>query len=244
MKLHTGLVTLKPQTHAWVLDLPGCLAGGRDMDEIARMLPLAVAEHVAWLRRHGGSVDEPEGWEIAESIDATGRPDFLFDADRAPLSREEVDTLITRIQYARADLLDSVRDVPDAVLDWEPPASAFASFDPWAPGVRGIRGVLRHVFQTEVYYRDGLRDSEAKGLFEEVADPAAEREKTAALLRSLSDEERGRVYRPLRPGQRVPEEWTVRKVVRRIISHERAHAAEIIQRRTWILLGPPRHAAR
>lgn len=239
MKLRVGLVTLGARLQAWVLDLPGCLAGGRDMDEIARMLPLAVAEHVAWLRRHGEAIDDPEGWETTETLDATSRPDSLFDADRAPLSSEELETLIARMQYARADLLDAVRDVPDAILDWEPPASAFASFDPWAPDVRGIRGVLRHVFQTEVYYRDGLRDGAAKGLFEEVADPAEEREKTLALLRSLSEEERRRVFRPLRPGQTEPQEWTARKVIRRMISHERAHTAEVIQRRTWVLLGPP-----
>jgi hypothetical protein len=31
----------------------------------------------------------------------------------------------------------------------------------------------------------------------------------------------------------------VRKLARRIITHERGHAAEIMQRRTWILLGVP-----
>jgi predicted RNase H-like HicB family nuclease len=240
MKLRIGLVALHSQLHAWVLDLPGCLAGGRDVDEIARMLPLAVAEHVAWLRRHGEAIDELEGWQIAETIDAADRPDFLFDADRTPLGSAELETLIARMQYARADLLGAVRDLPDAILDWEPPASAFGTFDPWAPDVKSIRDVVRHVLQLEAYYRDGLRDGEARGIFEDVADAASERERTVAVLRSLSDEERGRVYRPLRPSQAVPEEWTVRKVLRRIISHERAHTAEIIQRRTWILLGPPR----
>jgi hypothetical protein len=33
----------------------------------------------------------------------------------------------------------------------------------------------------------------------------------------------------------------VRKLVRRIISHERAHTAEIEQRRTWLLAGVPEY---
>jgi hypothetical protein len=44
----------------------------------------------------------------------------------------------------------------------------------------------------------------------------------------------------VRPGRTVAEEWTVRKVARRIIAHERAHAAEVRQRLTWVLLGLPR----
>jgi hypothetical protein len=66
---------------------------------------------------------------------------------------------------------------------------------------------------------------------------------TLSLLRSLSDEQRARVYRPIRPGVATPGSWTVRKVIRRIISHERAHTAEILQRRTWILLGVPERSA-
>jgi hypothetical protein len=33
---------------------------------------------------------------------------------------------------------------------------------------------------------------------------------------------------------------TIRKVLRRLISHDRDHAAEILQRRTWLLLGVPK----
>ena len=35
--------------HAWVLDLPGCIAGGRDLKEVEQNLPLVIAEHEAWL---------------------------------------------------------------------------------------------------------------------------------------------------------------------------------------------------
>ena len=153
---------------------------------------------------------------------------------------EELESLIRRLGYARAELLASIDGVADAVLDWEPPRSAFASFDAWAPEVRTIRGVARHVFQFEPYYRDGLRDGPAAGIYERVSDPATEHALTVERLRSLSAEERSRVWRPLRPGGSAPEEWTVRKVVRRMVSHDRAHAAEIMQRRSWVLLGVPR----
>jgi DinB family protein len=135
--------------------------------------------------------------------------------------------------------MSAFEPLPDAVLDWVPPAAAFEKFDPWAPDVRTIRGLLRHVLQFEVYYRDGPRDGAAKGISEQTGDPPAEHARTVQLLRSLTDDGRSRLYRPLRPGQSAPEEWTVRKMLRRTISHERAHTAEIQQRRTWLVLGVP-----
>ena len=66
-----------------------------------------------------------------------------------------------------------------------------------------------------------------------------EHRETAERLRALHASERSRVFRPLRPGSAEAEAWTVRKVARRLISHDRAHAAEIMQRRSWVLLGVP-----
>jgi len=229
--------------HAWVLDLPGCIAGGRNSEAIALMLPLAIAEHVAWLQQHGESVDASPAWEAVESIDPLTQSDadgdFCFADDRRPLPRAELETCIARLEFARADLLGLVSALPDALLDWAPPRSSVEAFDVWAPGARTVRDILAHVLSFEVFYRDGLKDGPARGIFETVADVSGERVTTLALLRSLNDAQRERVYRPVRPGLVTPGSWTVRKMVRRIISHDRAHTAEILQRRTWILLGVP-----
>src|SRR5207244_394576 len=103
------------------------------------------------------------------------------------------------------DLHAAIDGVPEAVLDWEPPRHAFASFDAWAPEVRTIRDVTRHVYQFDVYYRDGLRDGAAAGIYERVADPAAEHARMTGRLPSLTDEERCRVWHPLRPTRSAPE---------------------------------------
>jgi predicted RNase H-like HicB family nuclease len=244
MKHQVWLVTYGGYLHAWVLDLPGCVTGAHDMDELAQALPVVIAEHVAWLREHGEVVEERDGWEVAETVDgrrldAIGG-EFCFAGERVPLAPEELEGLIARMQHARADLLGSVEPLPDAVLDWEPPPFAVASVDAWAPEVRTIRAIIEHVLQLELYYRDGLHDRPAKGIFERVENADSERARTIELLRSLPDEERGRAYWPVRPSRTVAEEWSVRKVIRRIISHERAHTAEVQQRRTWLLLGVPR----
>jgi hypothetical protein len=77
-------------------------------------------------------------------------------------------------------------------------------------------------------------------IFEAVGGVESEAAVTRAVLLSLSGGDLACVFRPLRPGKQLAEEWTVRKVVRRMISRRRVHAAEILQRRTWVLLGTPR----
>jgi hypothetical protein len=247
MAFRVGLALYGSFVHAWVLDLPGCLVGGRDHEEIAARLPLVVAEHGAWLRSHGEAGVEPGPWRVTETVDArlheaTGG-EFCFAADRTPLSRADLEGASARMEHARADLLDEVGRLPDAVLDWCPPETTVAAFDTWAPEVRTMREIVTHVLQLEAYYRDGLRDGPAAGIFESVADPATERALTIARLRALSDAERRRVFRPLRPSRHMAEEWTAAKVLRRIIAHERAHTAEVVQRRTWLLLDMPRPPA-
>jgi hypothetical protein len=153
---------------------------------------------------------------------------------------DELERLITLMTWSRGDLEAALDGLPDALLDWAPPTSSIASTDTWAPEVRTIREIMTHVLQLEIYYRDALRDGAAKGIFEAPGDPASERQRTFEQLRSLDDGARSRVYLPVRPSRTTPEEWTVRKLVRRIISHERVHAAEVRQRLTWLLLGVPR----
>jgi DinB superfamily len=233
-----GVVRHEGSVYLWVLDLPGCIVVGREVGDAEGTLPLAIAEHVGWLRAQGEAVESDGTWEIVETKDPV-EWDALFEWEQTPMPDEELESLIRRIGYARAELLASIDGVADAVLDWEPPRSAFATFDAWAPEVRTIRGVAHHVFQFEPFYRDGLRDGPAAGIYERVSEPATEHELTVERLRSLSAEDRSRVWRPLRPGGSAPEEWTVRKVVRRMVSHDRAHAAEIWQRRSWVLLGAP-----
>ena len=242
---HTfGLVRYTNTLHAWGLDLPGLIVGAPDDAALFQAIPLSLAEHLAWLRRCGEDAADGLAWEVVEEIDgeslgATGG-EFIFEAEKAPLSDADLEHLIARLSFSRAELLSAVDGLPDAILDWEPPDYAIGRRDPWAPEGRTIREIFTHVLQLEAYYRDGLRDGPSAGIFGATGDPAVERGATVDRLRALPAADRSRVWMPVRPGRTTPEPWTVRKVVRRIISHERMHAAEITQRRTWLLLGVPR----
>ena len=240
-------VTYPTTTHAWGISLPGLVAGGADEEALDANLRLVIADHLSWVRRHGDDAAANAGndlsYEIVERLDGTQFErtggEFLFEAERTPLDTTELDVLLRRMAWAREDLLESVRGLADAVLDWAPPTSALRHVDTWAPEARTIRGIFEHVLQLEIYYRDGLRDGQSRGIFERPGEPAAERALTVELLRGLDDDALNQIYRPVRPGRTEPEDWNARKLVRRIISHERGHAAEIQQRRAWILVGVP-----
>ena len=248
-----AIVAYERELLGWVMDLPGCVAAGRDRADLDLRLRLAIAEHLTWLRSHGEdagdgtSGDETSGddtsWTAAQEVDAQARRptggDFLFELERGPLSSAGLEGMIARMRYAQADLLASARGLPGLLLDWEPPASAIGEPDPWSPEPRTIRQIAVHALQLDLFYRESLRDGPAPGIFERVRPPEEEFEATIALLRGLDDEGRFRVWRPVHPGSADAEEWTARKVVRRRISHLRAHTAEIAQRRTWVLLGAP-----
>ena len=244
MTFRVGLVRYAELVHGWVLDLPGCIAGAPTLESLDEPLRLAIAEYVGWLRSHGEPAPEGVDWEIAEDLDgesfgATGG-EFCFDDDRRPLTGGERESTLRLLEHSRAELVAATEHLAPDVLDWAPPREAFAHFDAWAPEVRTIRDVARHVLELEVYYRAGLRDGPAAGIFEPVGTPCDEHAKTVDLLRAMSDADLSRSYWPIRPGRSEAEEWTVRKAIRRLISHERVHTAEIWQRRSWVLLGTPR----
>ncbi len=239
-----GLVRYSGQVHGWVLSLPGCIAGAPSLDELDGPLRLAIAEHACWLRSRGEQASGDVNWEVVEQIDgealaATGG-EFCFEDYRRPLSQDELEGGLRALAHARRDLVTATEDLANEVLHWAPPREAFRRFDAWAPEVRTIRDVARHVLELEAYYRAGLRDGPAAGIFERVSTPWDEHAVTVACLSELDAEGLSRSYWPVRPGRRQPEEWTVRKVLARLISHERVHTAEIWQRRSWVLLGTPR----
>jgi len=241
-----ALVTHERDLLAWVLDLPGCVAFGPDRADLDRRLPLAIAEHLAWLRSHGEHPAEDLAWHAAVELDARTTPppggDYCFPPEKAPLDAAELEAMIARVHYAHAGLMAAFAFLPGQILDWEPPASAIGEPDPWAPEPRTIRQVTEHVLQLDLFYRESLRDGPAPGIFERVGPAEAEFALTIERLRGLSDEDRSRVWRPVHPTRTTPvvEEWTARKVIRRSLSHVRAHTAEILQRRTWLQLGVPR----
>ena len=241
--LRAGIAVSRSAAQSVVFDLPGCAYAGDSAEHVRAMLPVVVAEFGAWLATHGEPVPDHEV-RFVEQIDADEAEgvegEWIFEDDRLALDDGEVERSVRWMGYARADLLAAVDGVPDEILDWRPPATAMMRIDPWKPVPLTIREIVRDVVSAESYYRRGLSDGRVADEPADVAqEMALQRDRLVEMLRGLDGDARGRVYRPIRSWQNAPEVWTARKVVRRVISHERFHTAEIRQRMSWLLLGVP-----
>ncbi|MEX1255731.1 MAG: DinB family protein [Dehalococcoidia bacterium] len=245
MRYRIGVSLHAERVEGVAFDLPGCAVSAPDEATLREMLPVAIAEHVAWLADHGEPLDPHGALDVdivetitrAETTAADG--EFCFDDDLRPVADDEIDRAVRHMAYARADLLALVEPLPDAVLDWRPPRSAMAKIDPWNPDVLTIREIVAEIGNSDGYYRTGLQDGEPSSADPEPEGLEARRQCVIERLRSLPAGERGRLFHPVRPWRDSPEDWTARKAVRRIIGHERFHTKEIEQRLAWLLLGVP-----
>lgn len=250
LTLKVGITKGEGTPSATVFDLPGCGAEAADRSSLHQLLPVCIGEYLSWLMRHGETMSDESTtrFEIVEEIDPADTDaadgEFCFENDLARATSEDIETAIRFMTYAREDLKSVISGLSDLILDWRPPKSAMAKIDPWKPVVLTIREIVQDIAGAEGYYRTGLQDGTSKS---ETVDGrtslASQRERTLERLRDLSDPERTRTFHPSRSWQGGSEVWTVRKVLRRIISHERFHTAEIEQRLAWLLLGVPDFAS-
>lgn len=124
------------------------------------------------------------------------------------------------LEYTRCDLLHTLEPISDDVMDWDPPYRHFASYAWW----RTIRQILQHIAVTEVGYylpsvgwRVGFDPESLKGVDwrQQLGESRAETQRFLAELKSSSDQ--------VRVKEGNDEVWSVRKVLRRLVWHERLH---------------------
>jgi hypothetical protein len=234
-----GIARREASVDAWVFGLEGCRAIGDDVDDALSLVPVVIGEHLAWLASHGETVDlKDTDYTVVEDVDAVGRSEYAFEADKAPVTGTELESAIRRIEFAQADLIALAGSLPDVVLDWRPPESS-VKIDNIFPDVRSIRDMMTHVAQAMSFHVRGVGQVAAR-----VPDPegpvdlAGALATAAARLRSLDAAElAGTVYRVA--GRNGEAEWTVRKSLRRVINHQRFHLKEMQQRLCWLTLGIP-----
>jgi hypothetical protein len=145
--------------------------------------------------------------------------EVLFSADKRPATPGEIDTCVRLLSYARSDLLETAGQLPDGVLDWDPPYARFASWASW----RTIRQILLHIADTEeYYYLPSIGCTPESSYKSEDADWANRlldsRRSTVRQLRALQSE--ADLSRVTTDGG---DAWSVRKVLRRLMRHELLH---------------------
>jgi predicted RNase H-like HicB family nuclease len=224
MPYHLGVEDTEPNHWvAYVFDLPGCYSSAETQDGAVLLAPARIAEHFDWLARHGrpspladpGIVTQVD--EIFRAYPDNEDPDYIvnafFEDDRRPLTSNEIDEALWLAGQTRADLLAVTRRVMPDRLHRRIPGERF----------KHINGILRHVAGAEWWYFDRLglsfpRDDLPK-------DPFAALEKVRANSRAMLP----RLAGDPQVVERNGELWSARKVVRRMLWHERDHTTHIVK---------------
>lgn len=220
MEVHVGCeIDREGQVMAWVAELPGCYARGRNLDEALEKVPLAVYEFCAWLDAHGEDLSSPGPVTIVavEQVEVTtdlGKAEssawFSFDRE---LPAGAAKLAVRAAQYARSDLLDLVPTLHD--------------------DMRGIRleGVTRtleqtldHLILADVWHViRTLPPNTTEGrdyLLRAVRDACL-----PLLVRAADEGDNGHMafYPSLTRRTDPGEEWSGAKVLRRYVWHDRVH---------------------
>jgi predicted RNase H-like HicB family nuclease/uncharacterized damage-inducible protein DinB len=191
---------------AHVPALPGASARGKTVEEVKDKIRSAIQEYLGLLHDVGEPVptlSEDIHLEF-EEVDSTT---FLTDYDA--LHPHEMQTLFRWLAVSRQELMDLIKSLPEDALGWQPD-----------DGTPSIRDMVCHMAEADLWYTDRLKQWPEAPLFR----LAATRGVALERLRALGERELGKVT------VHESEEWTPRKVMRRMLEHEREHIAQLRER--------------
>jgi predicted RNase H-like HicB family nuclease/uncharacterized damage-inducible protein DinB len=195
-------ITVKgPVAH--VPALPGASARGKTIKEAKENIRTAIEAYLSLLRDVGEPVPKASE-DIHLEFEEVDTTTFLTDYDA--LRPNEMETLFRWMAVSRQELMDLAKNLPEDAFSWKS--------DDDTPSIREI---LCHLAEADLWYTDRLKQWPEAPLFR----LAATRGVALERLRALTEEGRARVT--IHEG----EEWTPRKVMRRMLEHEREHIAQL-----------------
>ena len=207
---------------AWALDLPGCYSSATTLERAVADAPAAIAAYFAWRSEQDCSFPIPSGTietEVVETVHAFAakdEPDTIvnafFEDDRRPLAGWEIQNALQVLDCTRRDL--------DAVIGAMRPEQR-SKPDARPAGRETPADLLRHIADAENWYFSqlGLALAEEQLPVDPPERLAAVRAHSRAQLRQLAGEARITVAHD--------EAWSARKIVRRMLWHERDHTQQI-----------------
>lgn len=207
---------------AEVLDLPGCYAVGANEGEALTRMRLAVPDYYRWLSLQdaetptmSGDVDLKVCDRVPVTTHGLHEVRAFFPPDAAPLADEDLDWGLALMSYAHTDLLRQVQGMDDAALDWQPDPQAWSA-----------RQIIDHLAQMEMWLATRLDDHPQVPVISDLAGPSVERHnqihEQAMLRLSGAPPELRSVIK-----EHNSERWSMRKVLRRSIVHERERGEQI-----------------
>lgn len=230
--LHEGLPDGEPGHHAWGLHQIGFATWAPDEKTVIELVPAKFDEHRGWLVSHqlAPRAEKDGGIQVVERVRGH---EILFGHDRGEASVAEIDRTIELLAASRSDLLAILDTTPEATLSWNPPYRQFAKWADW----RSIGATLAHLGNSEIHYYTAMIGHESTRSpaspdhpWREFL-PATRAETVQFLQRLRTDPGLSRVTSVQRHSRRAPqgapEEWSVRKALRRMVRHELLHTKSI-----------------
>lgn len=225
---------------AWMVDLPGCFVWASDRDVALARVPSAVGAFAAWLERHGEPIHVPGTdrvavvEEMAASIVEGHERNATFAFDRRPVAADELAATRRRLAFARADLDVLASDLEAWEREHGPLEVREAQRRAARPAGEEITErsgaqVLRHIGGAEVWLGGRLAPEARYDGPPRSGEIAAWLAGTRAWLAERLDA----IFNADPSATRVDlhgEEWTLAKVLRRLVSHSLDHLGELDRR--------------
>lgn len=215
-------------TGAFVPECPGCWVFGRNPERALEKVRAAIEEWFRWLERHGEpkpgvsefDIDVAEVLRVTYNPVEAGKPEPLFWSEVPPIDDGDIAWTIRLMEHSRSDLLRLVSDLDDVALDWQPPDEP-----------RTTRNCLRHIGIVEWWYITRLDIDLPEEFPEDTFELLSHTRKMVIdTLKELPKEKRSGIHQPKKhvdPEAAICNLWTARKVLRRLVDHERLHTRYI-----------------
>lgn len=207
---------------AWGLDFPGCFSYGADAAEALLRFPHALLAHADWVNENTdfpwfeiGDMDlrtEERFRDYTQSVEGKDyEVNATFKDDERLLTPEDVEQALLVYCWQREELLAGVETLASETLTRK------FSGERW-----DILGILRHLARAEYWCLQNL-DLPLLALVDAPQDPVSMLSAVEIETRKHLAAFAGNPAQTLKKG----EQWTCRKVVRRVLWHQRDHINHI-----------------
>ena len=195
----------------YAANYPGAFVRGTTENEALAKFPGELKSYLRWCGAPPASEISVEivQRKLSELPICDADSDVLFDLERRALTQAEYETLKLLVLKSARDFTALYGSIPHPDISGRPPRRTFYGAVPRTP-----RQMIEHVNSTTAYY------AAAFGIeLENLPDLYANRMQALSEVEHLDDFLSDRVY--IAPDG---ESWTVRKLLRRFLWHDRIHA--------------------